>query len=115
MTPEQLSLMDKLYRDGLIDKEVAAVVGSTPKQVYGWRNRMGYPANGQGGNAVLKQFAVYIAKTDELLAVGTAAECAHAIGWSVRDFFTVKSRAKSGKNKKCVFVPVEDDDEEADQ
>ena len=111
MTPEQLSLMDKLYWDGLFDRQVAEIVQCTPKQVYSWRNRMGYPANGQGGNAVLKQFAVYIAKTDELLAVGTAAECAHAIGWSVRDFFTVKSRVKSGRNKKYVFVDVEEDNE----
>ena len=111
MTPEQLSLMDKLYWDGLFDRQVAEIVQCTPKQVYSWRNRMEYPANGQGGNAVLKQFAVYLDKTDELLAVGTAAECAHAIGWSVRDFFTIKSRVKSGKNKKYVFVDVEEDNE----
>ena len=115
MTPEQLSLMDKLYRDGLIDKEVAAAVGCTPKQVFEWRWRKRLKANGRGGPAVLKQFAVYMDKTDELLAVGTAAECAKAIGWSVRDFFTIKSRVKAGRNKKYVFVPVEDDDEEADQ
>ena len=111
MTPDQLSLMDKLYHDGLIDKDVAAAVGCKPKQVFDWRWRKRYRANGQGGPAVLKQFAVYIAKTDELMAVGTAAECAHAIGWSVRDFFTVKSRVKSGKNKKYVFVDVEEDNE----
>lgn len=112
LTPEQLSLMDKLYHDGLIDKEVAAAVGCKPKQVFEWRWRKRLKANGQGGNAVLKQFAVYLDKTDELLAVGTAAECAKAIGWSVRDFFTVKSRVKYGKNKKYVFMDVEESDDD---
>lgn len=111
LTPDQLTLIAKLYHDGLIDKEVAAIVGCTHKQVFEWRWRKRYRANGRGGNAVLKQFAVYLAKTDEILAVGTAAECAHAIGWSVGDFFTIKSRVKSGKNKKYEIVDVEDDNE----
>lgn len=54
-----------------------------------------------------KRYTVYLNKTEEVIAFGTAKECAAAMGRSVKVFYETVGRCRSGKVKKYTFV-VED-------
>ena len=54
-----------------------------------------------------KRYTVYLNKTEEVIAFGTAKECAEIMGRSVKTFYETVGRCRSGKVKKYTFV-VED-------
>lgn len=49
-------------------------------------------------------YTVYKAKGDELLAIGTAKECAAYLGWTLSTFYSILSRVKSRKNRTYCFA-----------
>ena len=58
----------------------------------------------------MKEYAVYLNKTDELLCFGTSRECAEYLGMTLDSFYCMVSRVKSGKNRKYSIVKEEDDE-----
>lgn len=58
----------------------------------------------------MKWYVVYLADTDEVVANGTARECAKQMGRSENGFYCLVSQTRSGQIKK--YVVVEMDEEE---
>lgn len=56
---------------------------------------------------VQKHYTVYLNKTDEVIAVGAARECAAAIKVGLDSFYNICSRSRKGKLKKYTFVVEE--------
>lgn len=50
LTPEEHDERLRLYKQGLTDHEIAAILYLEPSTIYGWRKKRGYKANGHGGN-----------------------------------------------------------------
>lgn len=62
---------------------------------------------------VTKHYTVYSRKLDELLAFGSAAECAKALGITRESFYCLVARAKLRPNGKYeVMIEREDGDSE---
>lgn len=58
-----------------------------------------------------KYYGIYDSKTDRLLASGTSAECRKQLNLaSVKSFYSMVSRVRSGKNKKYDILVEEADD-----
>lgn len=49
MTTKTVELVDKLYWSGLIDREIAVIVGFSQQAICGWRRRHRNPPNGEAG------------------------------------------------------------------
>lgn len=103
LTPDQLTLMDKLYWGGLNDREVSEKVGCRPPAVFHWRQRRDYPPNGVPGGGARNWYTVRLTESDELVAEGTAEECAKAMGTSVNSFHCIKAHVKAGRSKRYTF------------
>lgn len=111
LTPAEESLMDEMYWAGYIDRELDAATGRAEGTAARWRYRLGYPPNGIPGECPPKEYAVYSARTDELLALGNAEECVRAMGLAnVKSFYSAVSRAARGTNKKYSIVKLPRED-----
>ncbi len=56
-------------------------------------------------------YTVYLAATDELVATGSAEECARELKLTLDSFKCAVSRYRNGKRKKYVIVEDEEDTE----
>lgn len=102
LTPEQLTLVDKLYWDGLIDKEVAAAVGCRPKQVFEWRHRTGNPPNDVQGRKPHKWYKISLRATGEVLAHGMMRDCVKQMGKTEKAIRAILCDANRGRIKKYI-------------
>ena len=102
-----------LHAKGLVDREIAERLGCSISTVCAHRRRMGLPPAGR--RVTRKYYTVYRRRTDELLAYGTAKECAQQLGIRLDSFYCAVSRTPNrGKTKYEIFVDQdtdEDDDE----
>ena len=48
----------------------------------------------------INQYTVYLNATDEVVAVGTAYDCAKKLNMSPHGFYSMVSKCRKGKNKK---------------
>ena len=113
VTTKTLAELKRLNGEGKNDAEIAELLGVHSNTVRYWRNKVGLaPAR---RHRRVKEYAVYDGKTELLAALGTARECAAALGWTVRDFRVAMSRAKRGTYKKYSFCEVERDADDCDQ
>jgi len=60
-----------------------------------------------------KYYTIYDAESDEVIAHGTARECAKKMNLTIESFYCAVGRARSGKRKK--YVVVEEDIESIDE
>lgn len=57
----------------------------------------------------MNYYAVYLAKSDKLVACGTSRECQRQLGLaSVKSFYSMVSRVKKGANQKYEIYTEED-------
>ena len=62
-----------------------------------------------------RYYTIYNRKTEEVVAFGTAKECAQQMNRSLASFYCTVSRNKLGKHHKYIIVTDdEDDDNECD-
>ena len=59
-------------------------------------------------------YTVYLAKTDEVVAYGTSAECAKQMGKTINGFHSLVSKNRSGKHHKYIIVVDDDSNVEID-
>lgn len=63
----------------------------------------------------MKYYTVYLNSTDEIVAAGTARECAKKMNRSVESFYCSVGRTRSGKHKKYTIIEenmnAQDDEE----
>lgn len=79
MTTKTAEEVNKLYRDGLIDREIAVIVGFSQQAICGWRRRHRNPPNGEAGRPC-KKYKIILAATGEVAAHGTLKECMEQMG-----------------------------------
>lgn len=64
----------------------------------------------------MKYYTVYLRKTDELVAAGTARDCAKALNKSLNGFHSMVSKNLTGKHKKYEIIVLDaEDDEELEE
>ena len=106
MTINELNAIVRLNAEGKSDREVAEETGIPVKTVR-WARRYYKLRYNKGHKPPLKYYTVWNMKTDEMVASGTAQECAAIMGRSIADFYTMVMRVRKGKNRKFA-VQVED-------
>ena len=97
MTTKTFRRMRALYDMGRTDTQIAMELKVSLASVTNWRLREGLPRNLKPGGCPRKLYFVYRAATDELLAMGTALECARGLGISRDSFYSAVSRDRHGK------------------
>ena len=108
LTREQYALMKKLYLDGLADRAIAEVIGCHISTVTAWRHKNECPPNmGSGNYRPRREYAIYVAKTDELVAIGNEQECSRAMGMSIASFRSTVCRALRGERKRYVVLDLD--------
>ena len=55
----------------------------------------------------MKYYTIYLSSTDEIIACGTAKECAKKMKLTIESFYCAVGRARAGKRKK--YIVVEED------
>ena len=109
MTIRELNAIKRLNAEGKSDQQIAEELGMKASQVRQARYYYKLPFN-KAEREPFRYYTVWNAKTDELVADGTAAECAAIMGRSRTDFYTMVSRVKRGINKKYVVLVENYDD-----
>lgn len=105
----------ELYNLGLTDREVGKRVGRPNSTIACWRKRNDLPPNGEYIGRPHKLYTIYKKNSDELLAFGSAKECADRLGMKIDSFYSAVTRARKGQREKYnIFVEevVEEDDED---
>ena len=96
------------YDAGKNYTEIARALGLSVKTVWRWCHEYDRPARPQmTGNRPQKLYYVYLRATDQLVAVGSARECADRMGINLLSFYSAVSRTNQGKNKKYEFYQEE--------
>lgn len=62
-----------------------------------------------------KKYTIYLRKNDNIVASGTAEDCAKQMGTSIGSFYAIASRVKSGKTKKYEIYSYYDNDVELEE
>lgn len=106
MTTKTLEEIKRLNQAGKHDSEIADLLGIGDTSVRHWRMYLGLPKV-EGYRRGAKQYAVYDGKTEVLVALGTARECARILGISPSSLRHSISMAKRGAYKKYSFCEVE--------
>lgn len=104
ITTKQLHRIRELNREGRNDKEIAAEIGISDRQVFWWRKKMGLPAAGLHRHKRTVHYTVYDGGTDEVLASGTAVEITQQMGWSPKSAYSIICKALKGRYKKYAVV-----------
>lgn len=106
MTTKQYLRLQQLNAEGKNDAEIARILGVKYDAVSYWRVKAGLPAN----RRKVKQYAVYLRETGELISMGSARECAEKMGLSSADsFWETRCQTKRGKTNKYNFVDLPDE------
>lgn len=112
MTTKTFQTIRELNGRGMSDTEIAKIIGVTPKTASKWRVRLNLPKQKQRKRKSyesLNQYAVYDSNTEVLLAMGSAEECAKALGIQRRSFYRAvcDCKHKQTKKSKRKFVLLE--------
>lgn len=106
MTTKLLNEIRRRNEAGQNDTIIAEALGIKTCMVNEWRNKMGLPKRDDKRRSSTL-YTVWDANSDELLACGTAEECAHYMGYKGKDgFLSMVSRATHGKQKKYAVEKV---------
>lgn len=103
--------IEPLYMDGLSDSQIDRKLNLPIGTTFRWRNENQLPPNWFNKRKV-HDFACYLNKTDELLFVGPAKECAETLGYkNVASFYRVYYRFKETGNGRYAIFMLEADSE----
>ena len=99
MTTKTLEKIREVHKRGLSDPEIAKEIGCGTTTVWNWRQKMGLPANWK---ATPKAFYVIYDENDNVRAVGSASECAEALGTQIDSVYRMAHRAKKNGSGRVV-------------
>ena len=111
MTIKKLEEIRRRNAAGENDTIIAEALGIGHGLVTYWRRKLGLPVVGSWRPKTRQViYTVWSAKTDELLACGTAQECANLLGYqSIETFRQMVCRALKGNVKKLYVEKVVED------
>lgn len=92
--------IERMYWEGITDVAIAKSIGCATSTICAWRGRKDYLANDIQGRKPWKRYRIKSRKTGNVLADGSASECAEQLGKSVsaiRDIVTKTKRGLLGK------------------
>lgn len=99
-----------MRQQGATLEEIAQALGTNHKYISQLLQRCGFTPRKRICNAY---YTVYLAATDEIVATGTARECAEQLGMAnVMSFHSIASHTRAGQRSKYVFYVDKEDDEE---
>lgn len=85
MTTKQLQRLKALYAEGWNDLQIAEELGITRGQVMYWRKgKLGLPARNRRRKS--KEYTIFD-RAGNVVALGTAEECAHALGIKIESVY----------------------------
>ena len=111
MTTLQLQELVRLAELGKNGVEIGAAIGMNPKSVYPWLKKLGIKPPGRHGPVCKAQYAVYNGR-DELLACGTAPECAKAMGCRVQTTYRGAMKTRKGEGKFRFYYRIDGEGED---
>lgn len=97
MTTKTLLEIRRLHGQGLSDTEIAKRLGLHVAWATIWRQNLGLKRNTRPGGRPRKLYFVWRERDDELVACGTARECAMKMGIKLGSFYSEVSRSRAGK------------------
>lgn len=109
MTTKKLEEIRRRNAAGENDQVIAEALNVPVYMVHYWRRKLGLPIRWAKRPKHTKQviYTVWNAKTDELLACGTARECAGRMGYkNAETFIQMVCRSLQGKTKKYYVEKV---------
>lgn len=109
----ELQKMKRLYDSGMTYERIGKELNRAGSTVAKWLQRTGRNAR-IPKEKPRKLYSVYLRKTDEIVAFGTARECAARLGMTLSSFYPTVSRSQSGQQRKYEIISEEiggDDDE----
>lgn len=105
ITSITLKRMHALYAEGKNDRQIADAVGCSIATVHKWRTKAGLPVTeSRAPSPPRMYYTIYDAKTNELLASGSAKLCARMLGMSMSSFYTIMHRARHGMQQKYTVL-----------
>ena len=107
MTTKTLAEIKRLNQAGKHDTEIAELLGLSGTTVQHWRIYLGLPKV-KGYRRNVKEYAVYDGKTEVLVALGTAEECARVLDVTPASLRSYMARAKRGAYRKYSFFEMEE-------
>lgn len=113
-TIKQVEAMKRLHAEGKNNREIAKVLGLSGEIVGYWLRKSGLKSTWI--HAQHETYAVY--KRDELVAVGTADECAAMMGIKTASFWSNMSRSKrkgESKRQRYQYITLEREDNEREE
>lgn len=108
MTTKQLMAIRGLHGEGLTNRQISEAVGLPYWQV-GYYLRLEGRKPNPYRYPPKKEYTVYDARTDALLATGSARECASMLGLTLGSFYSVVSRGEHGLRGKYEFQKTDID------
>lgn len=99
MTTKTLEKIRELYSRVLNDRQISAEIGMCEASVWYWRKKLGLTAN---RTFEPKAFYVIYDRNDNIRAVGSARECADAMGIQLCSFYSAVTRCRKKKSKRIV-------------
>lgn len=101
------------YDAGQNYTEIAQALKIPVNTAWRWCHKFGRPARPQRQDPrPQKMYYVYLRATDQLIAAGSARECANRMGVQLSSFYSIVSRSNHGVNKKYEIYKEEMSKEE---
>ena len=99
-----------MWQQGATLREIVEVLGTSTSNISHLLRRCGFETRGR---TVRAYYTVYLAATDEIVASGTACECAEQLGLAnAGSFRSIMSHTKAGRHGKYVFCVDKEGEEE---
>lgn len=111
-TQVDVDMIRTLHAQGLDDTQIAKEMGFSPVTIGEHRRKLRLKAHRKSRqDGPRRYYFVYEAKTDKLLAYGTAKECAAQLGVTLDSFYCTVSRAQARvRGRYEIFIDDVDDE-----
>ena len=103
MTTKTLDEIKRLNGEGLVDREVAEILGVHQSAVSRWRNKEGLAPN--RGKA---RYTVYDRETSDFIVEGSARKCSAFLGIKITSFWHAACCFRKGRGGKYEIYAVEE-------
>lgn len=99
MTTKTLERIREMHGQGMNDRQISAEIGMCEASVWYWRKKLGLTAN---RTFEPKAFYVIYDRKDNIRAIGSARECAEAMGIQIDSVYRMAHRAKKNGTGRVV-------------
>lgn len=103
MTTKTLEKIRELHSKGLNDRQISVEIGMCEASVWYWRKKLGLTAN---RTFEPKAFYVIYDRKDNVLATGSASECAEALGIQIDSVYRMAHRAKKDGSGRVIVENI---------